>query len=143
MVTHPRQIADHERAGLVHAGVFGAGQATSHGRRVMGHVLGGDLKGVLVAEHDHGQGVADENHVGPGAMGDPGTGRVVRGDHDQAGAGAVAVALAGLHARGGHAAGTGGRGRGGRGAHEGTLPFSPSSAKVAAGGLEERNQCHH
>ncbi len=73
VVAHPRQIADDERVRL----------GPSDRTHVMGHVVGGDLERVVVAEHDHREGVADEDHVDPGAVHHPGARRVVRGDHHQ------------------------------------------------------------
>ena len=73
VIAHPRQIADDERVR----------PSAGHCADVMGHVIGADLERVVVAEHDHGEGVADEDHVDPGAVHDPGARRVVRGDHHQ------------------------------------------------------------
>ena len=61
----------------------GAGQATGDGGGVVGEVVDGDLEGVVVAEHDHGDGVADEDQVDPRLVGHPRAGRVVGGDHHE------------------------------------------------------------
>ena len=50
---------------------------------VAGHVVDGDLEGVVVAEDDHGHRVAHEDDVDAGLVGDAGGGRVVGGDHHQ------------------------------------------------------------
>ncbi len=50
---------------------------------MVGHVVHGDLEGVLVAEDDVGHRVADQDQVDPGGVGDPGSGGVVGGDHHQ------------------------------------------------------------
>ena len=53
VVAHPRQVADDQRRRL------GPGDRG----RVVGHVVDGHLQRVVVAEHDHGDGIADEDHV--------------------------------------------------------------------------------
>ena len=53
----------------------GRGSRPGDRRGVVGHVLDGDLEGVLVAEHGVGDRVADEDQVDPGGVGDPGARR--------------------------------------------------------------------
>ncbi len=50
---------------------------------VVGHVLGADLEGVVVAEHDHRDGIADEDEVDARGVGDPGRRCVVGRDHHE------------------------------------------------------------
>lgn len=45
------------------------------------HVLKGNFVRVLHAQRDHGQAVADEDHVDAGVVGDVGRGKVVGRDH--------------------------------------------------------------
>ena len=73
VVAHPRQVAHDERPRL----------RARHRTDVVRHVLGGDLQRVVVAEHDHRERVAHEDHVDAGTVDDPRARRVVRGDHDE------------------------------------------------------------
>ena len=45
------------------------------------HLLDHNLAGVLHSKGDHGQAVADEDHVHAGSIGNMGTGKVVGGHH--------------------------------------------------------------
>ena len=118
VVAHPRQVGDDERLRL-DALRCRARQATGHGRGVVGEVVDGDLQGVVVAEHDHGDGVTDEDQVHPRLVGHPRAGRVVGRDHHER-----------LAAVDDLASPDGGRGE--PRAHR--IPPDPSSALVAAGG---------
>ena len=73
VVAHPGQVADDVAVGL------GPGDR----RRVVHHVVDRHLQGVVVPEHDHGDGVADENEVGTGLARDASAGCVVRRDHHE------------------------------------------------------------
>ena len=73
VVAEPRQIADDQRARLR------AGDRAD----VVHHVVDRHLQRVVVAEHDHGDGVADEDHVDPGGVDHAGRRRVVRRDHHE------------------------------------------------------------
>ena len=73
VVAEPRQVTDEQGPGLGPGG----------GRDMVGHVVDRDLERVLVAEDDHGQRVADQDHVDPGGVGDPGRREVVGGHHHQ------------------------------------------------------------
>jgi len=53
VVAHPRQVAHDQRAG----------PGPGHRGGVVGQVVDGHLEGVLVAEHDHGDRVADQDQV--------------------------------------------------------------------------------
>ena len=88
VVAEPRQVAHDQRAAGALAGGHPRRQAPGDGGGVVGHVVDGDLEGVVVAEHDHGEGVADQDQVGPAVGHHPGAGGVVGGDHHQ-GFGAV------------------------------------------------------
>ena len=83
VVAEPGQVADDERAAGALDGGHPGVEAPGHGRGVMRHVVDGDLEGVVVAEHDHGEGVADQDQVGPTVGHHPGAGGVVGGDHHQ------------------------------------------------------------
>ena len=73
VVAHPGQVGDDVAVGL------GPGDR----RRVVHHVVDRHLQGVVVPEHDHGDGVADENEVGTGLARDASTRCVVRRDHHE------------------------------------------------------------
>jgi len=61
----------------------GAAGGRSHRPGVMEHLLHGHGQGVGAAEDDHGQGVADQDHVRAGLFHQPGRWEVVGGDHGQ------------------------------------------------------------
>ncbi|CAB4951672.1 unannotated protein [freshwater metagenome] len=87
VIAEPRHVGDDQR------GRLGAG----HCGGVMRHIGHRDLQRVVVAEHDHGDGIANQNQVDTGSIGHPRTGCVVGRDHDQ---GNVAAAdLATLNGR--------------------------------------------
>ena len=73
VVAEPGQVTDEQGPRL----------GTSGGCHVVGHVVDRDVERVLMAEHDHGERVADQDHVDAGAVGDPCRRKVVRGHHDQ------------------------------------------------------------
>ena len=72
VVSHPRQVADDEcsRAG------------TGNSRDVVHHVFDPDVQRVLVAEHDLGESVTDEDDVHAGSIDETSPRLVVGGDHD-------------------------------------------------------------
>ena len=82
VVAHPRQVGDDERLLGLAVGRRRR-QAPGDGAGVVGQVVDGDLQGVVVAEHDHGDGVADEDQVDAGLVGHAGAGRVVGRDHHE------------------------------------------------------------
>ncbi len=67
---HPRHVADHQRRR------FGPADRG----HVVGDVVDRDVEGVVVAEHHHGQRVADQDHVDVGLGGHP-AGRSIVGRH--------------------------------------------------------------
>ena len=60
------------------------GAPRDDGARVVEHVVDGDAERVGIAEDDHAEGVADEDDVGAGGVGDLRAGIVVGGDHADA-----------------------------------------------------------
>ena len=62
-----------------------------HRGRVADHVFHGHLEGVLVAEHDHAERVANKDEVDSRGGGGPGGGSIVRRHHDKRLATAFAV----------------------------------------------------
>ena len=72
VVAQPRQVADDERLWPRDRAPRTPGPGDGGG--VVGHVVDGDLEGVVVAEHHHGDGVADEDQVDAGLVGHPGAG---------------------------------------------------------------------
>ena len=64
-------VADDERAR----------RAANGGARVVEHVVDGDAERVGIAEDHHAEGVADEDDVGAGGVGDLRARIVVRGEH--------------------------------------------------------------
>ena len=57
-----------------------ATDGAAHGARVVQHLVHGDGQRVFVAEHDHGEGVADEDEVDAGFVDQAGGGVVVGGE---------------------------------------------------------------
>ena len=80
VVAHPRQVGDDQRARLRARDRAG----------VVRHVVDGDVQRVVVPEHDHRHRVADEDHVDAGGVDRARRRRVVRGDHHERRAGALA-----------------------------------------------------
>ena len=80
VVAHPRQVGDDERARLRARDRTG----------VVRHVVDRDVQRVVVAEHDHRDRVAHEDHVDARGVDRSCRGCVVRGDHHQRCAGALA-----------------------------------------------------
>ena len=85
VVAEPREVAHDQRPR----------SRTGDRGDVVGHVLGRDLQRVVVSEHDHREGVADEDHVGAGSVDDTRRRRVVRRDHHER----LAAPLAGTKLR--------------------------------------------
>ena len=73
VVAHPREIADDQRFR----------SRPGDRRDVVGHVVDRELQRVVVAEHDHRDGVADEDDVGAAVVDHARRRRVVRGHHDE------------------------------------------------------------
>ena len=73
VVTHPRQIANNERI-RAHPGDCGD---------VMHHVVDRHLQRVVISEHHHGDGVANQKQVDAGVVGNASRRRVIRRDHHQ------------------------------------------------------------
>ena len=73
VVAEPRHVGDDQRRG----------RGPGHRCRVMRHIGHRDLQGVVVAEHDHGDGIADQDEIDAGGIGHARTRCVIGGDHHQ------------------------------------------------------------
>ena len=73
VIAHPRQVTHDVAVGL----------GPSDRRRVMGHIVDRDLQRVVVAQHDHGERVTDQDEVGASLACDSSARSVIRGDHDE------------------------------------------------------------
>ena len=73
VVAHPRKVGDDHRAGT----------SARYGGGVVHEVVHRHVQRVVVAEHDHGHRVADQDQVDLRTVRDPGGGCVVGSHHDQ------------------------------------------------------------